>query len=301
MVLEEYPRNHKHACYLKEWFPMKKIPALGVAAAAMLALAACTGGGGQSPSPTASATTSAVQDKVYSEDELRELISGRSDKDGGELKLYSKDQVEQGSNIANLLMSAATTDPGDCKAIATAGLLDQVESGDVAIAISESQQPRTLSAQSGAEGPDAVALLNEVSGKMDQCSNFTLTVLGQRYEVASKELEARTDGEETFATVSTRGGNTSDMLMQVSAAQGRLLVVATKGGANLADADKEELEELVNEVLEKAEGGSTGTATSTPTGTSTVTETATPSVTETTTATVTVTPTETSVTPSPSN
>ncbi|MDV8148904.1 hypothetical protein [Arthrobacter sp. B10-11] len=287
---------------------MKKIPALGVAAAAMLALAACTGGGGQSPSPTATATTSAVQDKVYSEDELRELISGRSDKDGSELKLYSKDQVEQGSNIANLLMSAATTEPADCKAIATAGLLDQVENGDVAIAISESQQPRTLSAQSGADGPDAVALLNEVSGKMDQCSNFTLSVLGQRYEVASKELEAKTDGEETFATVSTRGGNASDMLMQVSAAQGRLLVVATKGGADLNDADQEELEELVNAVLDKAEGGSTGTATSTPTGTSTSTVTvtptdgtATPSVTETTTATVTVTPTETSATPSPSN
>lgn len=285
---------------------MKKIPALGVAAAAMLALAACTGGGGQSPSPTATATTTAVQDKVYNEDELRELISGRSDKDGSELKLYSKDQVEQGSNIANLLMSAATTEPADCKALATAGLLDQVENGDVAIAISESQQPRTLSAQSGADGPDAVALLNEVSGKMDQCSNFTLSVLGQRYEVASKELEAKTDGEETFATVSTRGGNASDMLMQVSAAHGRLLVVATKGGADLDDADQEELEELVNAVLEKAEGGSTGTATSTPTGTSTSTVTptdgtATPSVTETTTATVTVTPTEPSATPSPSN
>lgn len=284
---------------------MKKFPVLGVAAAAMLALAGCTGGGGQSPSPSASATTSAAQDKVYSEDELRDLISGRADKDGNELKLYSKEQVQQGSNIANLLMSAATTDPQDCKGIATAGLLDKVESGDVAIAISEGSQPRTLSAQSGSEGPDAAGLLNEVSSKMDQCGKFTLSVLGQRYDVASKELKADTDGEETFATVSTRGGNASDMLMQVSAAQGRLLVVATKGGANLGDADQTELEDLVNEVLAKAEGGSSGTATPTPTGTSTstVTGTSTPSVTETTTATVTVTPTESEspMSPSPSN
>jgi hypothetical protein len=284
---------------------MKKIPALGVAAAAVLALAACTGGGGQSPSPTASATTSAAQAKVYSEDELRDLISGRSDKDGNELKLYSKDQVEQGSNIANLLMSAATTDPQDCKGIATAGLLDKVENGDVAIALSQSQQPRTLSAQSGKEGPDAVALLKDISGKMDQCSKFTLSVLGQRYDVASKELDAKTDGEETFATVSTRGGNASDMLMQVSAAQGRLLVVATKGGANLGDTDQKELEGLVNGVLDKAKGESSGTATSTPTATSTSPSTSTssspmPSVTETATATVTVTPTEASVSPSPS-
>ena len=284
---------------------MKKIPALGVAAAAVLALAACTGGGGQSPSPTASATTSAAQAKVYSEDELRDLISGRSDKDGNELKLYSKDQVEQGSNIANLLMSAATTDPQDCKGIATAGLLDKVENGDVAIALSQSQQPRTLSAQSGKEGPDAVALLKDISGKMDKCSKFTLSVLGQRYDVASKELDAKTDGEETFATVSTRGGNASDMLMQVSAAQGRLLVVATKGGANLGDTDQKELEGLVNGVLDKAKGGSSGTATSTPTATSTSPSTSTssspmPSVTETATATVTVTPTEASVSPSPS-
>lgn len=284
---------------------MKKIPALGVAAAAVLALAACTGGGGQSPSPTASATTSAAQARVYSEDELRDLISGRSDKDGNELKLYSKDQVEQGSNIANLLMSAATTDPQDCKGIATAGLLDKVENGDVAIALSQSQQPRTLSAQSGKEGPDAVALLKDISGKMDKCSKFTLSVLGQRYDVASKELDAKTDGEETFATVSTRGGNASDMLMQVSAAQGRLLVVATKGGANLGDTDQKELEGLVNGVLDKAKGESSGTATSTPTATSTSTSTSTssspmPSVTETATATVTVTPTEASVSPSPS-
>ena len=273
---------------------MKTVPALGLAAAAVLALAACTGGGGQSPSPTASATTSTAQDKVYSEDELRELISGKSDKDGSELKLYSKDQVEQGSRIAGLLMSAATTDPTECKTIATAGLLDTVESGDVAIAISEGQQPRTLSAQSGSEGPDAVSLLNDLSGKMTECESFKVSVLGQGYDVASKELRAETDAEKTFATISTRGGNESDMLMQISAAQGRLLVVATKGGANLGDADQKELEDLVNEVLGEAEGGSSGTPTPehrqrNATGR-----------TETSTATVTVTPTESASPTSPS-
>ncbi|MBT2534870.1 hypothetical protein [Arthrobacter sp. ISL-69] len=282
---------------------MKTVPALGLAAAAVLALAACTGGGGQSPSPTASATTSTAQDKVYSEDELRELISGKSDKDGSELRLYSKDQVEQGSRIAGFLMSAATTDPTECKTIATAGLLDTVESGDVAIAISESQQPRTLSAQSGSEGPDAVSLLNDVSGKMAQCESFKVSVLGQSYDVASKELQAETDGEKTFATISTRGGNESDMLMQISAAQGRLLVVATKGGANLGDADQKELEDLVNKVLDEAEGGSSGTTTSTPSITPSMSGTPTgPAETssETSTTTVTVTPTESESPASPS-
>lgn len=279
---------------------MKTVPAVGLAAAAMLALAGCTGGGGQSPSPTASATTSATQDKVYSEDELRQFISGKSDKDGNELKLYSKDQVEQGSRITSLLMSAATTDPKDCKTIATAGLLDTVESGDVAIAISESQQPRTLSAQSGSEGPDAVSLLDDVGGKMAQCGNFKVSVLGQSYDVASKELQAKTDGEKTFATISTRGGNESDMLMQISAARGRLLVVATKGGANLGDPDQKELEDLVNEVLGEAEGGPSGTATSTPSGSSSMSGTATAKPTDTGTATVTVTPTESGSSTSPS-
>ncbi|MEV7134040.1 hypothetical protein AB0N24_14230 [Arthrobacter sp. NPDC093128] len=279
---------------------MKTVPALGLAAAAVLALAACTGGSGQSASPSASATTSTAQDKVYSEDELRELISGKSDKDGSELKLYSKDQVEQGGRIAGLLMSAATTDPAECKTIATAGLLDTVESGDVAIAISESQQPRTLSAQSGSEGPDAVSLLNDVSGKMAQCESFKVSVLGQGYDVASKELQAETDGEKTFATISTRGGNESDMLMQISAAQGRLLVVATKGGANLGDADQKELEDLVNEVLGEAEGGSSGTTTSTSSITSSMSGTPTPDGTATSTATVTVTPTESASPTSPS-
>lgn len=103
---------------------MQRASALGVlAVGGALALAGCTGGGGgaASPSGTTSASESeAAQAKVYSEDELRDLISGMKDGDGNELKLYSKDQVDQGSNVANLLLSTATVDPGDCKDIATA-------------------------------------------------------------------------------------------------------------------------------------------------------------------------------------
>ena len=202
---------------------------------------------------------------MYSEDELRNLISGMRDDDGNELKLYSKDQVAQGSNIANLLMSAATVDPKDCKDIATAGLLDKVENGDVAVALSEGQQPRSLSAQSGSGGPDAVKTLSDISGKMDQCAKFSVSALGQKYDVSSQELKADTDAEKTFATVSTRSGDNQQKLMQVSAAKGRLLVVATKSGTDLGDSDQKELEGLINDVLKKAEGGS---ATSSPSSTS---------------------------------
>ncbi|MEE2522093.1 hypothetical protein V1639_08235 [Pseudarthrobacter sp. J75] len=249
---------------------MRKLPALGVAAVTIMALAGCTGdgGGGSTASPTGTATTTETEeDKVYSEDELRDLISGTKDGDGNELKLYSKDQVDQGQNIANILMNTATVDPEECKDIASAGLQDTVENGDVAVAISESEQPRTLSAQSGSEGPDAVELLNELSGKLDQCSTFKVEVLGQSYEVTTEEVQADTDAEETFGTVSTRTGAEHEMLMQVSGAEGRLLVVATKSGADLGDEDQKELEDLINEVLEKADDG--GTATSSPTSTST--------------------------------
>lgn len=262
---------------------MRHVPAIGLVAAAMLALAGCTGGGGAaSPSPatTTATATATAEAKVYSEDELRELISGLTDDEGNELKLYSKEQVDQGGNIANLLMSTATVDPADCKEIATAGLLDTAENGQVAVAISEAEQPRTLSAQSGSEGPDAVEVLRQISGKMDQCATFSVAALGQTYQVSSKELQAKTDARETFATVSTRGEGSQEMLMQVSAAQGRLLVVATKGGADLGDPDQKELEDLINEVLQKAEGGSTAsptsTGTSSPTGTATATGTASP-------------------------
>jgi hypothetical protein len=237
--------------------------------AAMIALAGCTGGGG-SASPSATETTASAsataEAKIYSEDELRELISGMKDEDGNELKLYSKEQVDQGGNIANLLLSTATVDPEDCKDIATAGLLDTVESGEIAVALSEGDQPRTVSAQSGSEGPDAVEVLDEISGKMDQCATFSVTALGQTYEVTSEELQADTDAEKTFGTLSTRSGENQQKLMQVSAAEGRLLVVATKSGANLGDPDQKELEDLINEVLKKADGGS---ATSSPTSTST--------------------------------
>lgn len=275
---------------------MRKTSALGLAAASVLALAACTGGGGgQGASPTATATTSAAaQEKVYSEDELRELIAGMQDREGNELKLYSQDQVAQGSNIANLLLSTAKVEPEDCKQIATAGLLDKVEEGDVAVAISDSAQPRTLSAQSGREGQDAVELLRDVSGKMDKCDKFTVEALGQRYEVSSEELQADTDAEETFATLSTR--STGEKLMQVSAAEGRLLVVATKGGSDLADDDQKELEDLVNEVLAKTEGAS-GAATSSPTGTSTRTA----SPTSTSTASPTATETDDDMSPEPTS
>ena len=252
---------------------MRKISALGVAAAAMLALAGCSGGSGGTASPSSSATTSSsasasatntADARVYSEDQLRDLISGMKDDDGKELKLYSKDQVDQGGNIAKLLMSTATIDPKDCKDIATAGLLDKVENGDVAVALSEGDQPRTLSAQSGSDGPDAVKTLSDISDKMDQCAKFTVSALGQKYDVSSQELQADTDAEKTFGTVSTRTGDDQQKLMQVSAAQGRLLVVATKSGADLGDKDQKELEGLINDVLKKAEsGGATSSATST--------------------------------------
>jgi hypothetical protein len=263
----------------KGLYLMRKVPALGLMTAAMIALAGCTGGGGTgSPSATTATATATVtataEAKIYSEDELRDLISGRTDAAGNELKLYSKEQVDQGGNIANLLMSAATVDPKDCKGVATAGLLDTVENGKVAVAISEGDQPRTLSAQSGSEGPDAMEVLQEISGKMDQCSNFSVEALGQKYQVSSKELQAHTDAQKTFATVSTRGEGNQEMLMQVSAAQGRLLVVATKGGANLGDPDQKELEDLVNKVLQKAGGGS---GTSSPTSSSTTGSTSTAS------------------------
>ena len=249
---------------------MRKVSALGVMAAAMLALAGCSGGGGGTATPSSSATASpsaspTADAKVYSEDQLRDLISGMKDADGNELKLYSKEQVDQGGNIANLLMSTATIDPKDCKDIATAGLLDKVENGDVAVALSDGNQPRSLSAQSGSDGPDAVKTLNDISGKMDQCAKFSVSALGQKYDVSSKELKADTDADKTFATVSTRSGDNQQKLMQVSAAQGRLLVVATKSGTDLGDKDQKELEGLINDVLKRADGGG---ATSSPSSTS---------------------------------
>lgn len=250
---------------------MRKVPALGLMTAAMIALAGCTGGGGGAASPTATETAGAsasqtAEAKVYTEDELRELIAGLKDEDGSELKLYSKEQVDQGGNIANLLLSTATVDPADCKDIATAGLLDTVESGEIAVALSAGDQPRTISAQSGSEGPDAVEVLDGISGKMGQCDKFSVTALGQTYEVNNEELQANTDAEKTFGTLSTRSGENQQKLMQVSAAEGKLLVVATKSGANLGDPDQKELEDLINEVLQKADGGS---ATSSPMSTST--------------------------------
>jgi hypothetical protein len=268
---------------------MRKVPALGVMAAGMIALAGCTGGGGGTATPSTTPTATAgktAEAKVYTEDELRELISGMKDDDGSELKLYSKEQVDQGGNIANLLLSTATVDPADCKDIATAGLLDKVESGEVAVALSEGDQPRTLSAQSGSEGPDAVEVLDGITGKMDQCAKFSVTALGQKYEVNSEELQADTDAEKTFGTLSTRSGENQQKLMQVSAAEGRLLVVATKSGANLGDPDQKELEDLINDVLKKADGGSgtsspTSASTSGSTSTSTAGRSASPTATST--------------------
>ncbi|MBT2566398.1 hypothetical protein J7I84_07825 [Arthrobacter sp. ISL-85] len=236
----------------------------------MLALASCSGGGSGTASPSSSATASAsasqtAEAKVYSEDQLRDLISGMKDADGNELKLYSKDQVDQGGNLAKLLMSTATIDPKDCKDIATAGLLDKVENGDVAVALSDGNQPRSLSAQSGSGGPDAVKTLSDISGKMDQCAKFSVSALGQKYDVSSQKLQADTNADKTFATVSTRSGDNQQKLMQVSAAQGRLLVVATKSGTDLGDKDQKELEGLINDVLKKADGGG---ATSSPSSTS---------------------------------
>lgn len=280
---------------------------MGIATAAVLMVAGCTGGGGTTASPTATSSPEET-DRVYSEDDLRGMISGLQDSDGNELRLYSEEQVAQGRNLGDVLLDRATVDPADCKSIATAGLETSVDSGSVAVAVSDSQKPRTVSAQSGSEGPDAEQILKDIKGKMGNCSTFTVEALGQRTTVTSEELDANTDAEETFGTVSTRDDNTNDMLMQVSGAEGRLLVVATKSGADLSDADQKELEELVNEVLDRAESPSpsptTTTVTATPTTAPATRDTASPTPTEATTSpmpreTVTVTPTSPAATPTP--
>lgn len=122
---------------------------------------------------------------------------------------------------------------------------------------------------------------------MDKCSTFTVDAVGQKVTVSSKKLQAKTDATETFGTVSTRGGNSSDMLMQVSGGKDRLLVVATKSGGNLGDTDQKELEDLVNKVLQKASSNATSGATSGSTSSSSGT-------TSTSTATVTSTPSSSS-------
>lgn len=249
---------------------MKNLSVLSLAAAAAVALSSCTGGGGSGTTSPGSPTPTEAQSKVYSEEELRDLVSGVKDDDGNELRLYSPDQVDQGERIARLLMGTATVNPGGCRSIATAGLLESVENGEVAVAISESDEPRTLSAQSGPDGPDAESLVRDIRGKMGECAQFTVDVAGQRLDVKSEELQAETDADETFATLSTRGEGTSDMLMQVSAGKDRLLVVATKSGAALGDDDQKELEKLINEVLDKADDASSPTTTSSPTSTASV-------------------------------
>lgn len=249
---------------------MKNLSVLSLAAAAAVALSSCTGGGGSGTTSPGSPTPTEAQSKVYSEEELRDLVSGVKDDDGNELRLYSPDQVDQGERIARLLMGTATVNPGGCRSIATAGLLESVENGEVAVAISESDEPRTLSAQSGPDGPDAESLVRDIRGKMGECAQFTVDVAGQRLDVKSEELQAETDADESFATLSTRGEGTSDMLMQVSAGKDRLLVVATKSGAALGDDDQKELEKLINEVLDKADDASSPTTTSSPTSTASV-------------------------------
>ncbi|MDQ0260301.1 hypothetical protein J2W20_002205 [Sinomonas atrocyanea] len=260
----------------------KKALGTGLVGVTALALAACTGGGGTSASPSTSASASASPSaKVYSDSDLQSLVSGLKDSDGNDLKPYSKDQVNTGKDLGKVLLSTATVDPSDCKSIATAGLVNSVDNGSVAVAISDSQKPRTVSAQSGSEGPDSQQVLKDIEGKMGTCAKFTVSALGQKVTVSSKQLQATTDAAETFGTVSTRGDNSSDMLMQVSGAQGRLLVVATKSGGNLGDTDQHELEGLVNDVLHKATGSSTS-STSSPSSSmtsssSTSTETSSPS------------------------
>jgi hypothetical protein len=256
---------------------VKNLSVLSLAAAAAVALSSCTGGGGSGSTSPGSPSPTEEKSKVYSEEELRDLVSGMKDDDGNQLRLYSPDQVDQGERIARLLMGTATVNPGGCRSIATAGLLDSVENGEVAVAVSDGEKPRTLSAQSGADGPDAESLIRDIRGKMGECAQFTVEVAGQRLDVKSEERQAETDADETFATLSTRGEGTSDMLMQVSAGKDRLLVVATKSGASLGGDDRKELEKLINQVLDKASDDSSPTVTSSSTSTSTETTTVSPS------------------------
>ncbi|WP_104181272.1 hypothetical protein [Arthrobacter sp. B0490] len=257
--------------------PRTTTPAgLGLAALlAALGLAACSA---PAPEPPESADTGrttapasgpasddgasgpASADGTYSSAELAGILGTLTEAGGAPLQVIPADQIDRSMAQARQFLESVTITPEECRIFVSNSLAAPEGAGySTAVSSVDGDAVQTIvSASSSADASDARTRTDAASAALGPCASFSLDAQGVAIEQTVQGVEAATDAETTFGTVTTQ--TSSD-----GAEQETMTVVGTRGGLavtalrtardTLPEGTQDELQLLVDRTFAAATKG----------------------------------------------
>lgn len=237
----------------------RKTGTYAVFLSAMLMLTAC---GGDTPPeesaepaapPTAESPQTATSPKTYTNDDLKEVITGLEDAQGQQLSVVPAAQIDQGlATMKELLANAAIT-PEACSMFATEQT--QIPDGSTYAAgasHSAEEQSQTIITLVAVEDPQVIGdELEQAQESMQECTEFEIETQGQKISSKMAPLEVTTDGENSLGSITTQTlpNGQIQKIMSVAGTQGALAATAVKIGPDVQAEAQEDLVRLVNNAL----------------------------------------------------
>ncbi|MFF5794046.1 sensor domain-containing protein [Paeniglutamicibacter sp. NPDC012692] len=239
---------------------MTKNALLPLAIAAMFALAGCASGGAEAGDPSASAdakpgaTAGATPAKGAQLDartlaDIAQEIAGDND----DAQITDEDSMRAQLPMAEQGLKSMKIEPAKCAAIASGDLkaeFDKMNTISLKLPGATMVQSVQVGIASYADPADAAANIAQSRKMLKDCSNFTMTLQGQKVETKVSEVKAKTKAAVTEANRSVVSVSGADIpTVAVSAVDGRNLIsVSVMGGSKEAD-DIDQAQDIVNSVL----------------------------------------------------
>lgn len=255
---------------------MPRISSLaGLSLAALLALAGCSSPAPEaeeasvaaasaapteaaSPPATSAPPSAEAETGTYSSAELADILGGISETDGVALQIIPGEQFEQSMDQARQFLESVAVTPEECKFF-VANNLEVPEGAGHATGVSSTNGDAVqtiVSASSSADTAYTQQRIEASDAALSSCSSFSLDARGEAIEQTVQTVDAATDAETTYGTLTTQ--STSDdskqETMTVIGARGDLAVTAVRTAPALPPGTQEDLQALINETLAAAAG-----------------------------------------------
>lgn len=215
----------------------------GLALAALLALTACS-----TPAEEAHAS------QTYSSEELSGFLGEVTDADGEGLRVIPTADLAEGMAQSKAFLEGVTITPEECS-VYVSNSFDVPEDAGYATGVSGAEGDAVQTLVSVASSDDTAFTeerFSAITEALDACATFTLTTQGFEVTQTVESLEAGTDAQETYGTVtrqtSVNGGE--QQTMTVIGSSGYLSVTAVRTATGeVPEGTQGQLEELVDSTL----------------------------------------------------
>jgi len=229
---------------------------------ALLSLTGCgTGSGTGAGTTTAEATPSAAQPssstptpgKTFSNADLSGLLATLRDDQGQPLTVVPAAQIDQGILRAKEVLKTAVVSPETCKPLVDSNA-NVPDGSTYAGGTSISAADKTTIAVTVIALKDAKTMTQQLAASQAAaapCKSFTIEVGGQKITTETTPVDAKSDGDASFAALTTQHLATgqAQTALTVTGVKGNLAVTAVKAGPAVTQTASAELIKLINTVL----------------------------------------------------